>query len=60
MGLSEVTTKVLILEAMMPSAVTTVVYTAGLNLDSELTATVVTVGTLLLLPVIPLLWFMIG
>lgn len=60
MGLSEVTTKVLILEAMMPSAVTTVVYTAGLNLDSELTATVVTVGTLLLLPVIPVLWFIIG
>lgn len=60
MGLSEVTTKVLILEAMMPSAVTTVVYAAGLNLDSELTATVVTVGTLLLLPAIPILWFIVG
>jgi len=59
-GLSEITTKVLILEAMMPSAVTTVVYAAGLNLDSELTATVVTVGTLLLLPVIPFLWLIIG
>ncbi len=60
MGLSQVTSKVLILEAMMPAAVTTVVYTAGLNLDSELTATVVTVGTLLLLPTIPILWLIIG
>jgi predicted permease len=59
-GLSELTTKVLILEAMMPTAVTTVVYAAGLDLDSELTATVVTVGTLLLLPAIPVLWFIIG
>lgn len=60
MGLSEVTTRVLILEAMMPSAVTTVVYAAGLHLDSELTATVVTVGTILLLPAIPFLWLVIG
>jgi hypothetical protein len=55
LGLSEITTKVMILEALMPSAVTVVIYAAGLGLDSELAATVVTLGTFLLLPVIPLL-----
>jgi predicted permease len=36
----------------MPPAVLTVVYAKNFNLDSEKAATIVTVGTLLLLPVI--------
>ncbi|MBD3407911.1 MAG: hypothetical protein GF411_17455 [Candidatus Lokiarchaeota archaeon] len=52
-GLSEVTTQVLLLQAMMPPAVITVILAAGFDLDHETAATAVTIGTLLLLPVIP-------
>ncbi len=50
---------VLLLEAMMPPAVFTVVYSSALNLDSETAASVVTIGTLFLLPLVPFLAFII-
>ncbi|TXT53941.1 MAG: conserved membrane protein of unknown function [Candidatus Thorarchaeota archaeon] len=52
-NLSNVTTQVLLLQAMMPPAVITVILSAGFDLDHETAATAVTIGTLLLLPVIP-------
>jgi predicted permease len=39
----------------MPPAILTVVYASGFDLDVEITSTSVTIGTLLLLPIIPLL-----
>jgi predicted permease len=60
LGLSELATKVVIIEALMPPAVFTVVFAGGLKLDTESAATAVTVGTLLLLPVVPLLPFLLG
>ncbi len=58
--LSELATKVVIIEALMPPAVFTVVFAGGLKLDTESAATAVTVGTLLLLLVIPLLPVLLG
>ncbi len=58
--LSSLTKQVLLLEALMPPAVITVVYAAGFDLDVEVAATVVTVGTLLLLPIVPFLPFLLG
>ncbi len=58
--LSQVPVQVLILESMMPPAVLTVVYASGFNLDVEIAATTVTVGTLLLLPLIPVLLLILG
>lgn len=58
--LSQVPIQVLILESLMPPAVLTVVYASGFNLDVEIAATTVTVGTLLLLPLIPALPFILG
>ncbi|MHA1770865.1 MAG: AEC family transporter [Candidatus Thorarchaeota archaeon] len=55
-----VTGQVLLLEAMMPPAVITVVFATALKLDSEAAATVVTIGTILLLPVIPLFWIFLS
>jgi predicted permease len=60
LGLSELATKVVIIEALMPPAVFTVVFAGRLKLDTESAATAVTVGTLLLLPVVPLLPFLLG
>lgn len=60
LGLSELATKVVIIEALMPPAVFTVIFAGGLELDTESAATAVTVGTLLLLPVVPLLPFLLG
>ncbi|MFW9966010.1 MAG: AEC family transporter [Candidatus Thorarchaeota archaeon] len=60
LGLSELATKVVIIEALMPPAVFTVVFAGALNLDTESAATAVTVGTLLLLPVVPLLPFLLS
>lgn len=60
LGLSELATKVVIIEALMPPAVFTVVFAGGLKLDTESAATAVTVGTLLLLPMVPLLPFLLG
>ena len=54
-GLSSVTTRVLLLEAMMPAAVITVLFAGSFKLDSETAASIVTIGTLLLLPIVPLM-----
>jgi predicted permease len=43
---------VLFIEALMPSAVIMVVYATDFGLDSESAATVVTLGTVILLPVV--------
>jgi hypothetical protein len=51
-GLSSVTRNVLFIEALMPSAVIMVVYATDFGLDSESAATVVTLGTVILLPVV--------
>lgn len=59
-GLSHVPTVIIILEALMPPAVLTVVYAASFELDTEKAATIVTVGTLFLLPVIPVIPFLLG
>jgi predicted permease len=53
--LSPDTRSAIIIEALMPPAVLTVVYAAGFNLDTETAATTVTIGTLFLLPLIPIL-----
>lgn len=58
--LSPVTKSVLLLEAMMPPAVMTVVYSLNFGLESETAAALVTVGTVLLLPVVPLMPLMLG
>ncbi|MHA2386140.1 MAG: AEC family transporter [Candidatus Thorarchaeota archaeon] len=60
LGLSDLATKVVIIEALMPPAVFTVVFAGGLKLDTESAATAVAVGTLLLLPVVPLLTILLG
>ncbi len=52
-GLSHLPASILILEALMPPAVLTVIYAKSFNLDSEKASTIVTVGTLFLLPIIP-------
>jgi predicted permease len=51
-GLGQLTASILILESLMPPAVLTVVYAKSFNLDSEKAATIVTIGTLFLLPFI--------
>ena len=58
--LSQIPIQVLILEALMPPAILTVVYASGFDLDVEIASTTVTVGTLLLLPLIPILPFVLG
>ncbi|MDH4212952.1 MAG: AEC family transporter [Candidatus Odinarchaeota archaeon] len=59
-GLSHVTTSIIILEALMPPAVLTVVYATSFELDAEKAATIVTVGTLFLLPIIPFVSILLG
>lgn len=59
-GLSQIPFQVLLLESMMPPAILTVVYAAGFDLDVETASTTVTVGTLLLLPLIPFLPLILG
>jgi predicted permease len=59
-GLSHLPSTILILEALMPPAVLTVVYATSFELDAEKAATIVTVGTLFLLPVIPFIPFLLG
>lgn len=54
-SLSPVAFQVILIEAMMPPAVLTVVYAGWFGLNSGKAATIVTVGTLLLLPEIPLM-----
>jgi len=58
--LSQVPIQVLILESLMPPAILTVVYASGFDLDVEISSTTVTVGHLLLLPLIPIIAFILG
>jgi predicted permease len=51
-GLTQIPASILILETLMPPAVLTVVYAKSFKLDSEKAATIVTIGTLFLLPFI--------
>jgi predicted permease len=59
-GLSQIASQVLLLESLMPPAVLAVVYASGFDLDVEIASTTVTVGTLLLLPLIPILPLFLG
>lgn len=59
-GLSQIPFQVLLLESLMPPAILTVVYASGFDLDVETASTTVTVGTLLLLPLIPILPFILS
>ena len=59
-GLAQLPASILVLEALMPPAVLTVIYAKSFNLDSEKAATIVTVGTLLLLPIIPFIPFLLS
>ncbi|MFX1482007.1 MAG: AEC family transporter [Promethearchaeota archaeon] len=58
-GLSQVPQQVLLLESLMPPAVLTAVYASGFDLDVEIASTIVTVGTILLLPMIPIIIFLL-
>ena len=58
--LSQLPIQVLILESLMPPAILTVVYASGFDLDVEIASTTVTVGHILLLPLIPILAFILG
>jgi predicted permease len=59
-GLSLLPASIVFLEALMPPAVLTVVYATSFGLDAEKAATIVTLGTLLLLPLIPFLPLFLG
>jgi predicted permease len=59
-GLSQIASQVLLLESLMPPAVLAAVYASGFDLDVEIASTTVTVGTLLLLPLIPILPLFLG
>ncbi|TFG98254.1 hypothetical protein E4H12_06640 [Candidatus Thorarchaeota archaeon] len=59
-GLAQLPASILILESLMPPAVLTVIYAKSFNLNSEKAASIVTVGTLLLLPVIFFIPFIFG
>jgi predicted permease len=59
-GLSVVTRNVILLQAMMPPAVITAIFAAGFKLDSESASSIVTLGTILLLPVVPLMFLLFG
>jgi len=59
-SLQHLSISILILEALMPPAVLTVVYASSFELDSEMAATIVTVGTLFLLPIIPVIPLLLG
>ena len=59
-SLSNLTARVILLEALMPLAVLTVTYANGFKLDAETAATTVTVGTLLFMPFVLLLPLVIG
>ncbi len=60
LGLSDLTARVILLEALMPPAVLTVTYANRFKLDAETAATTVTVGTLLFMPFVLLLPLVIG
>jgi len=58
--LSNLTSRVILLEALMPPAVLTVTYANGFKLDAKTAATTVTVGTLLFMPFVLFLPLIIG
>ncbi len=58
-SLTDSTRDVILLEAMMPPAVLNVVLSSNFDLDSGYAATIVTVGTLLFLPLVPILPFLL-
>ncbi|MGV9102733.1 MAG: AEC family transporter [Candidatus Thorarchaeota archaeon] len=58
--LTSITKSVLFIESLMPSAVLTVVYASDFRLDAQIAATVVTIGTVLLLPFLPLIPFILS
>ncbi|MFW9918121.1 MAG: AEC family transporter [Candidatus Thorarchaeota archaeon] len=59
-GLTQLVSSVILLQAMMPAAVFTVIYSSALELDSESAATIVTLGTLVLLPIVPFMPLLFG
>ncbi|MHA1576311.1 MAG: AEC family transporter [Candidatus Thorarchaeota archaeon] len=59
-GLSDITSRVILLEAMMPAAVITAIFAGSFKLDSETASTIVTIGTLCLLPIVPFMPFLFG
>jgi len=58
--LSDFVTRVLLIQAIMPAAVLTVVYSEAFDLDAKLAAMTVTLGTFLVLPAIPFLSLLVG
>jgi len=58
--ISNLTARVILLEALMPPAVLTVTYANRFKLDAETAATTVTVGTLLFMPFVLFLPLIIG
>jgi predicted permease len=58
-GLSALASQVLLIEAMMPPAVLSVVYAGWFRFNVEKAATIVTLGTLLLLPELPIVLLLI-
>jgi predicted permease len=59
-GLPKLLNSVIILQALTPAAVFTVVYSTALSLDSESAASIVTLGTFLFLPIVFLIPFLFG
>ncbi|MHA2423683.1 MAG: AEC family transporter [Candidatus Thorarchaeota archaeon] len=57
-GFSAVTRNIILLQALMPPGVFTVIYASAMELDAETAATNVTLGTILLLPVVLLMPFL--
>jgi predicted permease len=54
-GLPDMTQDVLMIQALMPTAVFIVIYATEFGLDSEAAATAITLGTIVLLPIVPFL-----
>jgi len=59
-GLSQLVSSVILLQSLMPAAVFTVIYSSALGLDSETAATIVTLGTIVLLPIVPFMPLLLG
>lgn len=57
-GLSAVTRNIILLQALMPPGVFTVIYASAMDLDAETAATNVTLGTIVLLPVVLIMPFL--
>jgi predicted permease len=57
-GFSAVTRNIILLQALMPPGVFTAIYASAMDLDAETAATNVTLGTILLLPVVLMMPFL--